>query len=389
MPRTKALSRECSSDLSKNCRGFFNTSDLKYGIICTMTQENSLRIDFLKFGCIILVVAIHSWWPLGQPWSLTWLANQTVFAQGLSRIAVPFFFVCSGYFLSKHLSTKNEWWVAVRKRVRTLVIPFVIWTVIGVIFVPICLAFFNDILTGHSLGVSAWKLLQEKDWIGDLGLSCWKVPGVYQLWYLRSLFLLVLLAPLISWCVQKLGWKWFVVCFVGMVLGSALSQDGEAYAYHFFRHFFSVEGLFYFSVGIYLHHKPALFPSRWGLLGGGVIVAFILIVVKLFLLANGFERCSYMCGEAAIPFMLYVVWCLTPAKNLPRWLRDMSFPIYVMHVTILYVFNPVLTRLLNVNEQPQICSLLRLCGGVFGSILIAHFLRQWCPRFVRLAFGER
>ena len=351
-----------------------------------MIKENSLRIDLLKFVCAILVVSIHSWWPLGQSWSFTWIANQTVFSQGLSRIAVPFFFICSGYFLAKHLNTKAEWWAAVRKRMRTLVVPFVVWTIIGVIFVPVCLEVFNDILTGNSFGASAWKLLQEKDWIGDLGLSCWKVPGVYQLWYLRSLFLLVMLAPLISWCVQKLGWKWFAACFVGMVLGSALPQDGEACSYHFFRHFFSLEGLFYFSGGIYFYHHPIINFRRGGVCA---IIALALTALKLIFLVNGFEQYSSMCGEVSIPFMLYVIWCLTPAKNLPRWLVDMSFPIYVMHVTILYGLNPILVRLLNVNEQPQICSLFRLCGGVLGSILVAHLLRRYCPRFARLAFGER
>jgi peptidoglycan/LPS O-acetylase OafA/YrhL len=349
-----------------------------------MTKENSLRIDFLKFVCAIFVVMIHCAWPLGQPWNWTWIAHQTIFSQGLSRIAVPFFFLCSGYFLAKHLDTRQNWWRAVCKRVRTLVVPFVIWSVVVVLLCPIVVVSVWDLIGGRPFGVAALELLQRVDWLRFFGIS-WYWPMSVSLWYLRCLFLFVLVAPVVDFLVKKLEWKWLLVCFA-LAISCYLLPEGSD-VYDGLYRFFSLSGLFYFSCGIYFYHHPIANLRRGGVLCA--IIALALTAIKLILLANGFEQCSAMCGEASLPFILYVVWNCTPARTLPRWVADVSFPIYMMHISVFYVLGPILTRTSSAGGLSWECAVIRILVGVVGSILLAHALRRFFPRFARVAFGER
>ena len=230
-----------------------------------MTKENSLRIDFLKFVCAILVVMIHCGWPLGQPWNWTWIAHQTIFSQGLSRIAVPFFFLCSGYFLAKHLDTRQNWWRAVCKRVRTLVVPFVIWSVVGGVLLPFVVTSIWEVCLGHSFGNHALSFIQNINVCTLLGI-CWSMPSLYQLWFLRCLFFFVLLAPVIAFLTRRFEWKWLGLCFVLGVLCRFLFPEGS-FLYEGFLNVFSMPGLFYFSCGIYFYHHPIANLRR----GGGIM----------------------------------------------------------------------------------------------------------------------
>lgn len=67
-------------------------------------------IDICKFICSILVVAIHI--PVVNAPMTVELSNVSVFVntvlqQAMCRIAVPFFFVCSGFFLYKKCQNKQ------------------------------------------------------------------------------------------------------------------------------------------------------------------------------------------------------------------------------------------------------------------------------------------
>ena len=227
-----------------------------------MTKENSLRIDFLKFVCAILVVAIHTPFPKGEVWSCSWILCH-IFSK-LTCVAVPFFFLCSGYFLAKHLDTQQNWWRAVRKRVRTLVVPFLIWTWIFAAYL-ILIRCATDLLLGRPLGSTAFDFI---NWLSLFGIDWRNYTLLGPLWYVRDLFFLVLTAPIISYFIKKMGIAWVALCFCGAILYWLI--PGEA-ARHFFYYDYSLSGLFYFSCGIYLfrRNRELLFPRQNKLMGGG------------------------------------------------------------------------------------------------------------------------
>lgn len=86
-------------------------------------------IDIIKFVCAILVVSIHVT-PFGTSDNyIVCLLNYGI-TNWLSRIAVPFFFVASGFFLYKKTSLKNFSFIRTKFYTLKLLRLYVIWTLI-------------------------------------------------------------------------------------------------------------------------------------------------------------------------------------------------------------------------------------------------------------------
>ncbi len=349
-----------------------------------MTQENSLRISFLKFVCAIFVVALHAYALIlsGDVGSWTWFLDNILVDGGLCRIAVPFFFLCSGYFLAKHLGTRQEWWGAIKKRMHTLVIPFFIWNWIFVVYLIIVRSA-TDIFLGRPLGTTVGEL----DWLSILGVN-WVAPLLNPLWYVRNLFFLVLLAPIIFFFVRKLGRAWLVLCLLGAIFYWMI--PGEK-ARHFWYCFFSLSGLFYFSLGLYLfqNKRELNFTSNRLMCVWASLLVLLLLGGMLFFEAKGFGDARRMLEAIVIPVMIFLAWHFAPAYQLPNWLCNVSFPIFILHPFFGSFLSNTMKHGNILRDYPRVRGSICFVIGIFASIIVAHLLRRYCPRFAKLAFGER
>lgn len=85
-------------------------------------------IDFMKFICSIMVIAIHTS-PLEN------ISNDLnyILINSICRIAVPFFFIASGYFLWNKLSIIDK---KIRKReVNNYIKKFLIYMYYGLLYI--------------------------------------------------------------------------------------------------------------------------------------------------------------------------------------------------------------------------------------------------------------
>ena len=96
-------------------------------------SQTSRVIDFLRFPLIVGIVAIHAWSATAFPADYT--ANLIIqfFRSEICRIFVPLFFAISGYlfFVRYDGGTsdfyKRQW----RRRLFTLLVPYLLWGVIA------------------------------------------------------------------------------------------------------------------------------------------------------------------------------------------------------------------------------------------------------------------
>lgn len=163
-----------------------------------MTKELSDKIKLISLICTVMVVYrhAHTFEAFRGDGKETWEIYYFI-AHGvtyLTSIAVPYFFLISGYFFFKQSYYENGNYTAmIRKKVQTLFIPFLIWNLLA--FVP--------------LWVSG-KVVIEDHWymyVVDLLHSDYNGP----LWYVRTLMLLMLMSPLYDWIFfleDKIGRKW-------------------------------------------------------------------------------------------------------------------------------------------------------------------------------------
>lgn len=89
-----------------------------------VSQELSHKMSGFGFFCAILIVFIHVYYNIKPEDGVLWWTWICV-AQGVSRIAVPFFFVASGFWLAGHVGEQGWWRREIVKRLSSLVLPFV------------------------------------------------------------------------------------------------------------------------------------------------------------------------------------------------------------------------------------------------------------------------
>lgn len=136
-------------------------------------------------------------------------------------MCVQVFFMMSGYlfFRNVHRFDTTVLRSKLTSRVRTVLVPFVLWNIVGaVLFLIKVYAFGYDgagiVVDGH-LNVARFAL------------SFVTEPYDFVLWFLRDLFILCLMSPLV-WQVARRGWLTVAVVAL-LVLGPGWTVHGAAY----------------------------------------------------------------------------------------------------------------------------------------------------------------
>lgn len=342
-----------------------------------MTADLSKRFSVMSLLCATLVVSIHVG-ACDAVGTAGWYFTQAI-SYGLAGIAIPFFFFTSGYFLVGHLENPHWWKDAVRKRCRTLLLPYCIW----------CIAYF---LFESALAIAAnvmahTALTRNIHWPGVVtlfGLNAFQHPALFVMWYVRALFILVLLSPLIVWGLRRLGVWLLLVFFVVYALVAPGDEAVTPHALLPFKWTFSLLGLFYFSVGIFARMRGWSLslkrPLAIGCLGLGLLALSIQIWARYRGVALPVSPRPLMVGMLGAGLFM-----LMPGISLPTWLVACAFPIYVLHC-----FCRVIPWTLWPNASQSAYELpLVWLVTVLLCIACSALLRKFSPKLVEILFGGR
>ena len=171
------------------------------GKMIDITADVSNKLRNISFICALLVVLIHvpsienGLWV--NDFVSQWIKN------GLSIIAVPVFFMVSGFLLGRHIDEKGWYVKAVKKRYKNLVIPFF---VLNILFYPIFVLF-------HFIGVKYFgadgsnRIMEFTlpNALYLMGFIPWGGNAIVTLWYVRALFYLLLISPVLVWVIKRGG----------------------------------------------------------------------------------------------------------------------------------------------------------------------------------------
>ena len=248
-----------------------------------------------------------------------------VFYHGVAVIGVPFFFFASGVFLGVHCKEEGWWYRACKKRIKTLLIPFVFWCTVLLVIGKLLIPFAANMVKGTSPLFGDSEVIK---W-GTYGLDLFSGPILGPLWFVRTLLIFVFLSPLLKFCIQKsavatlvaLGLAYY---FIDPVHDKIRYLEIGREWWSFWGWFLSLEGLFYFSAGlcVSINEKVRIldFPRPW-LAAIGIAVCIIPLIV---------DAPCLRVVPLAIPFVLAGVWSLCPAKRAFGFC-GYAFPIYVLH----------------------------------------------------------
>lgn len=160
-----------------------------YQIITIMTKQESRAINSLRFICIVFLVLLHT-----QVLHLADVSISATITKWQNLVSIPFLqilFVISGFlffYKSNTYSTKS-WLLSVypdklRKRIKTLLIPYTIWCVIAIIY-----NYYVKHIQVDNVVMQFW----------DTGSGN---PVGKAMWYIRSLIVFSVLSPLYYWAIR-------------------------------------------------------------------------------------------------------------------------------------------------------------------------------------------
>lgn len=195
-----------------------------------MTEYLSNKLRVLSFLSIVLVVILHAnlfEYSLGFNFFL-----QKLMTNEVTRIAVPLFYAISGYLLFCKLNFFSMNWYITKLKIRckTLVVPFLLWSLIG-----FCIVYGTKLFMPSSFASAG--VLADYD-LGDYLIAFfWKPVGTHQFWFIRDLFVCVLVCPFI-YCGLKYLREFFLLIISTMWFCSI-------------QYLISIEAVMFVSLGAY------------------------------------------------------------------------------------------------------------------------------------------
>ncbi len=190
---------------------------------------NSRKLRVLSCVLILLVLYIHSFYNEAIGTKYASFAQMFMGGGGLANIAVPMFFVFSGFLFFSGIQTAKDCFPKIRKRVQSLIIPYVLWNIIFVLWyvvlqnLPGIAGMINsDIITEITRGSVLENLY-----------TIFVAPVAFQLWFLRDLIIIVLFSPLIYYWIKYTRWYGTLAILLLhpwlMTLSETFNQFGIAY----------------------------------------------------------------------------------------------------------------------------------------------------------------
>jgi succinoglycan biosynthesis protein ExoH len=300
------------------------------------------------------------------------------FHYGLRALAVPFFFVCSGWFLCDRADFLRAWPREVGKRSRSLLLPFLLWSGAWI--------------------VAMWalqRLPMLEEGFGRERISLadpWQVldlmtldPIPHPLWYMRDLFLLALASPAIVWLLRR---RWGMVAWFAGSLALYYSVPSILVR--------EVGDCLFFGAGVALAlHKPRIPATP---LGAELLLAFGclgLIGYHCWWEDTRQEESQWIVNTAAL-LGLPALWLLY--DRAPRWLRgpamlaaaDYALFIYMGHEPMVTLTRKLILHLTGETTAGLACAWLGAAFGVMGGlVVVAWVLRTHAPWLYGLLTGGR
>jgi surface polysaccharide O-acyltransferase-like enzyme len=344
------------------------------------------RLSQISFVAIILVVFIHGYnvsvviagQPVGELYAMDWWI-QSFIGDGLSRVGVPLFFTISGYRYSYGIDkfTPGIWWQKLKKRFKSLVIPFFTWSILGLLFVvalqlfPMSKPYFNS---EPILSRTPLELLQ----------LIFVNPFPYQLWFLQVLWLLVLISPVFLLFVKFVDFRFGIIL---LIILWVFEGGYNGWSEYFF------EGATFFTFGIMLQKQPTYF--RPGNLSCWMAVLWIfMIVLKLWLISNGEVFWADICSKASVVVGMLVVWQyaspLISKLRISKLVIAQTFFIYLAHEPLLtLVKKGLLVNSSPLNEYLALVYFISVGVTILIVLFWGRFLNRFLPNVYSFLIGGR
>lgn len=308
-----------------------------------------------------------------------------LFSQLICRIAVPGFFLISGFFFFLKLNefSAETFKSKLIRRVKTLIIPYILWNAIFCVVTLIAQKISPASLSGNSPIISELNIISflKLFWAYD------EYPICVPMWYIRDLFVVAILSPVIFFLIKKIKCIFPIVLLILWLL--ELSID--------VLYINICTALTFFSIGAYLSQNNKLFIilKRYSFIIYYSFICTLLITLSLHFL---FEYDGYIVDRFSIIVSMSCFFCVI--SKLSVWMSNNHFYnaikshvffIYAVHDIPLAALRKVMISSINPLNNMSVTivyfsiPVIIFLGGLGGALL----LKTITPKLYSTLIGGR
>lgn len=304
----------------------------------------SHTVDWLRYPLMLLIVILHSDSPILCELPQVGISATCYYlARTVAKLAVPLFFIISGYYFFRkpEIFNREAYTSKIRKRALTLLVPYLFWNYFAWAFQMAVV-----VLQGHAdwIPSDTFTLPKILDVIVGWGDGYDGMPKAFQLWFLRDLMIVCLLSPILHWLLKG-KWPYILLLFAAFYL----MPWPEGWP-SFFKRFPSA--LLFFSIGAYLgiHKLNMVSVVRHIPLWISITIPTLLLAINIWggqhqVLVDNLFSIVAVIPTKQIASIMVERHNVRPVKCI----SDSNFLLFVLHplIIIYLVSNPLLGHVTN------------------------------------------
>lgn len=330
-----------------------------------MSTETSNKITRLSFWLAVFVMLIHvtNFRLYGINQGAVYISES--FIESVANYAVPMFFAISGYLFYRNYRPEYAA-EKLKKRFRTVFIPWMIWGVIYSLFFAVLsyLPILNSIVN------------QRTAFLGGV-LNLFTIRESTHLWYLRNLVIYIVAAPVLYFALR---YKWSLPAYVILMFGCYQFLYDRNYSISMYSMFFVLGG------GAAIHLRTTVEQAYSKQLRTTAFLGLVLIWIV-----------TWRIGRAPYVFFAYLlglplIWIAADGFRRVRPVSEFmksSFFIYVSHLLILESVEKVFWILLPRNQAGALVDYLFAPVITLGIIYLAEVVLKKSSTLWNLLTGNR
>ncbi len=338
-----------------------------------ISTKQSNKIKILSFSSIISVVWMHTYYLESERWPTMHFVQK--FVALFADFAVPLFFIISGFLFFANfneVSDTTDFFISkIKKRIHTLVLPYMIWCTLFIAEIFIIGSFID-------LNTDYFAYCRQGSWWNFL-LYVYFKPAAFHLWFVRDLFIVILCSPIIYLFIRYFP---IYIQVIGLLL-LGIFQFVPMVSW----------GLFWFTMGaIFSINQKDIFYFIKPKLAILCLITFCIVVASFVIFGISLASNQYY---AAPVILLGVVgvWkgsdCICSFTSIKSILHY-TFFVYCSHIPLLNIVKTIIhPRLLESSIGCTLGFLLSPIITISICLIVGKLLQSKTPSVYRILSGGR
>lgn len=336
-----------------------------------MNTKISNKITLINYTMTLLVVCLHSLYSYNNE-ILRIFYN---YIRTIGDMAVPTFFVISSFLLFR--KNKDDNYInKIKKRFKSLVIPYFMWSTF---FYLVYLIISNIPVLSKSLD-NNYVVFSIKKMILSI-IFCKYIP---QFWYIRLLFIIVIVSLLLDYIMKK-GYKVLSLIMIFILfVANYLFNFSTVNIFTWLPLFWIVAWITYFyedKIYIFLNKNNNLM---------GILSIIITLIMACIISRFDIYSNIYYTWRIISPILIIFIFKNININFNIKWRHKQGFYIFALHYFIISLVRKLLLLIFRESILTIVITyILTIIFAVLISLLCAKIIQEKFPKLNKLLSGNR